>query len=174
MKDRIRQLMETQHMNQQTFSQLTGINSATLSNIFNGRTSPTLNQVTAIQKRFPSINLNWLLNGEGGMFMPVQENGGVDDVSMRSSSADPAVGVNERNNNSAILAEGMLDFGDANDAASSHQTNPSSRASHRQSSMQPVNRAPQNMGIVQNVSRRITEIRVFYDDQTWESFVPKK
>ncbi|MDY3674334.1 MAG: hypothetical protein SO049_05865, partial [Prevotella sp.] len=22
--------------------------------------------------------------------------------------------------------------------------------------------------------RRITEIRVFYDDQTWESFVPKK
>ena len=23
-------------------------------------------------------------------------------------------------------------------------------------------------------SRRITEIRVFYDDQTWESFVPKR
>ena len=28
--------------------------------------------------------------------------------------------------------------------------------------------------IYNNRQRKITEIRVFFDDQTWESFVPKK
>lgn len=174
MKDRIRQLMETQHMNQQTFSQLTGINSATLSNIFNGRTSPTLNQVTAIQRRFPSINLNWLLNGEGGMFMPVQETSDSEDLSMKSSASEAGSLIGDRNPKTAILAEGMLDFGDTNDTPSSSQMSSSPRTTHRQVAAPTVNRMPQNVGIMQNVSRKITEIRVFYDDQTWESFVPKK
>ena len=48
MKDRIRQLMEAQHMNQQTFATFTGIATASLSSIFNGRARPTLNHVDAI------------------------------------------------------------------------------------------------------------------------------
>ena len=36
MKDRIRQLMEDQHLTQQNFAQMIGISTATLSNIFNG------------------------------------------------------------------------------------------------------------------------------------------
>lgn len=174
MKDRIRKLMEAQHMNQQTFSQLTGINSATLSNIFNGRTSPTLNQVTAIQKRFPSINLNWLLNGEGGMFNPAQGTVEPDATSQRSSVSDSMMGSSDRNGQSAILAEGVLDFGDSNEVAPTASSHQISRGGHRPSATPTLNRMPQNVGIVQNVSRKITEIRVFYDDQTWESFVPKK
>lgn len=33
---------------------------------------------------------------------------------------------------------------------------------------------PQTVQIVDKPQRKITEIRIFYDDQTWESFVPKK
>lgn len=174
MKDRIRQLMETQHMNQQTFSQLTGINSATLSNIFNGRTSPTLNQVTAIQKRFPSINLNWLLNGEGGMFNPVQEINDDDATGMRSSSSDTIMGTSDKAVRSANLAEGMLDFGEEEESANHSIASSNQRTNHRPAVTPQVSRMSQNIGIMQNVSRKITEIRVFYDDQTWESFVPKK
>ena len=52
----------------------------------------------------------------------------------------------------------------------------------RGTSSQPIERSGRNamqgqIIDVKNIdkqTRRITEIRVFYDDQTWESFVPKK
>ena len=68
MKDRIRQLMINQHMTQQSFADMLGISPASLSGIFTGRTNPTLNHVDAIKKKFPSINLDWLLYGHGAMF----------------------------------------------------------------------------------------------------------
>ena len=30
------------------------------------------------------------------------------------------------------------------------------------------------MNFLDKKERKITEIRIFYDDQTWETFVPKK
>lgn len=53
MKDRIRQLMEDQHLTQQNFAQMIGISTATLSNIFNGKTNPSLSIVDGIHKSFP-------------------------------------------------------------------------------------------------------------------------
>lgn len=50
MKDRIKRLMESQHMTQQDFADYIGISSASLSSIFTGRTKPTLNTVEAIKE----------------------------------------------------------------------------------------------------------------------------
>ena len=61
MKDRIRQIMEDQHLNQQNFAQLIGKSTATLSSIFNDRTKPSLDIVDAIKKKLPQVNLEWLL-----------------------------------------------------------------------------------------------------------------
>jgi len=36
------------------------------------------------------------------------------------------------------------------------------------------NQSKINLNYFDKTKRQITEIRVFYDDQTWESFVPKK
>ena len=45
LKDRIRLIMEDQHMTQQVFADFLQLAPATLSSIFNGRTRPTLNIV---------------------------------------------------------------------------------------------------------------------------------
>ena len=68
MKDRIRQIMESQHMTQQSFAQFLGMSPAILSSIFNGRTKPTLNTVDAIKVKIPTINTDWLIFGHGDMF----------------------------------------------------------------------------------------------------------
>ena len=60
MKDRIRLIMEDQHLTQKSFSQLTGIGEASLSSIFNDRTKPTLNHIDAINKKFPQVDTNKL------------------------------------------------------------------------------------------------------------------
>lgn len=69
MKDRIRQLMEAQHMTQQMFAQFLGMAPATLCSILNERTKPTLNTVEAIRNKFPNINIDWLMFGNGTMFV---------------------------------------------------------------------------------------------------------
>ena len=68
MKDRIRQLMEDQHLTQQNFAQMIGISTATLSNIFNGKTNPSLSIVDGIHKSFPQVNVYWVLYGTPPMY----------------------------------------------------------------------------------------------------------
>ena len=69
MKDRIRQIMESQHMTQQVFADYIGVGAATLSSIFNDRTRPTLNIVESIKKKIPNINTDWLMFGSGDMYL---------------------------------------------------------------------------------------------------------
>ena len=163
MKERIKQLMEAQHMNQQTFAKMTGISTASLSSIFNSRTQPTLMHVEAIKKKFPNINLEWLLYGVGGMFVPTDTptpTSLFDDADPNQKPAYQTVHVSSPKTD--IMTEGMINF----DEPAAHSAAP--QVANARKVQQPA------FAIQSTPTRRITEIRVFYDDQTWESFVPKK
>lgn len=174
MIDRIKQLMEAQHMTQQTFSDFIGISSASLSSIFNGRTKPTLNTVEAIRSKFTKINIEWLITGNGPMFKD-------------SASDDQSSSISN-----IKATEGMIDFDGA-----SHVAVPSSSAP----TPTTLSGSPRNYGSSSSVGadgmmhtssvsgrtagqfemkmpekpqRQITEIRIFFDDQTWQAFTPKK
>ena len=69
MKERIYQIMQSENLTQREFAQALGISPSSLSSIFNGHTSPTNYTVQAIHKKFPSINVAWLMFGEGDMFV---------------------------------------------------------------------------------------------------------
>ena len=72
MKDRIKMIMESQHMTQQTFAQFIQMSPASLSSIFNGRTRPTINIVEAIKNKIPNISTDWLMFGIGDMYLSGQ------------------------------------------------------------------------------------------------------
>lgn len=195
MKDRIKHLMESQHMTQQTFAEFLGISSAALSSMFNGRTNPTLNTVDAIRRKFSKINLEWLLYGSGPMFL--------DEQPADPSASSPVASPTE---------EPLLDFGAPSSAQQSAMGTPHpALAGHRPASgsqplgsngMRPGSNgmrsgtngqpatsysaagtrpsaylSPQDaqlaMKLLDKPQRKITEIRIFFDDQTWETFVPK-
>lgn len=151
MKDRIRKVMESQHMTQQVFAEFIQIAPATLSSIFTGRTRPTLTIVEAIKNKIPNISTDWLLFGNGDMYIDGE------DADLSEKTQDDSGRVTER----------MLDFDD-------QQPSPSvkpSRVSGVQFSYSDTKSIVKNFDKPQ---RKITEIRIFYDDQTWETFVPKK
>ncbi len=161
MKDRIRQIMESQHMSQQVFADFIGTNPATLSGIFNDRTRPTLNIVEMIKKKIPDISTDWLLFGKGEMYHQDEVQA---DYGPSTPNARPQGGVSS--------SEPMLDFG-MSPSPTPHvgvaQPNP----------VNSVRNTPQiivreEVKIPDKPQRRVTEIRVYYDDQTWESFVPSK
>jgi hypothetical protein len=70
-------------------------------------------------------------------------------------------------------SEAMLDFGQPAPLSTSQvMTPPVLTPSGAKSARLEVNM--ENLNNFEKIQRKVTEIRVFYDDQTWESFVPAK
>lgn len=149
--------MESQHMTQKIFSQYTGISEGTLSGVFNGRTRPTLQIVEAVHQHFPKISLDWLMTGNGPMY---NDASATHESSQKVGGEQANVGFS---GSGPTASQPTLSFGDAPERMSSGQTNPSIGDSEKVV-----------IKYIDKPQRKITEIRIFYDDQTWESFVPKK
>ena len=154
-------------MTQQVFADFIGTTPATLSGIFNDRTRPTLNIVEMIKKKIPDINTDWLMFGSGSMYSS--------NVTPNTTSSTP------RSTSPAPVqtSEQMLDF------VSSSSTTPPNVVHEPRLSAPEVRHANgvrntrydllrDDVKILDKPQRRVTEIRVYYDDQTWESFVPSK
>ena len=153
--------MESQHMTQQLFADFIGQSPATLSSIFNGRTRPTLNIVEAIKKKIPNINTDWLMFGSGDMYL-VQNAPSGDLFSAEEGGADTH----------PIDQNPMLDFDAAPQVAPQNAPQaPQNFNSVRNTHPEIVH---QEVKVVDKPQRKVIEIRVFYDDQTWDTFVPAK
>jgi transcriptional regulator with XRE-family HTH domain len=163
MKERILQIMRRENMTQQEFAKAIEVSPASLSNIFNGKTNPTNNHVSAIHRRFPDININWLMFGEGDMYATVSDetkdsvNGGESTI---KSGAEKA----------PIDASGepmLFDISDPEQYA----------AWARMEDIKDVDDQNRQIPVVREVvkyvdkpQRKITEIRIFFDDGTFEVF----
>ena len=161
MKDRIRQIMEAKQMTQVVFANYIGKSPATLSSIFTGRTRPTIDVIEAIKKKIPNISTDWLMFGSGEMYLPDQnlENGS-QEMSDQGSTGTP------------ITQNLMFDFESSpaptpKNALSQTSNFNSVRNTHSEIELTEVN-------LIDKPQRRVKEIRVFYDNQTWETFVPEK
>lgn len=157
MKDRIKEIMESKHMNNKVFANFTGINEGTLSLLLRDKAQPTLKIYEAIHKHFPDISMEWLFDGVGPMYkkdVAASNNASASSADV-STSADGSSQASADGSSSPILfSEGQ-----------------------QQSAQVSGNGKSVEKTIVKYVDkpqRKITEIRVFFDDQTWESFVPKE
>ncbi len=151
MKDRISALMKHMGMSQKDFANEICISPGTLSSIFSGRNKPTLNTLNNIRERFPEVNMDWLMNGNGEMFQSSAS------VSPRSDSAE---GGRLPLSSSAPTLPMQPAFTDPYPGLQQGAPQTSLSASGGK--------------IYDKPSRKICEIRVFYDDGTYETFAPKQ
>ena len=157
-KDRIKLIMEDQHMTQQVFADFLQQAPATLSSIFNGRTRPTLNIVDSIKKKIPDISIEWLLYGTGEMYI-----------------SHPTSPSEENMETSGGVQNLMLNF-DTPSAGSSnlHQNVPSGVNMQQGVRNTHLELTREELKMLEKEPRHVVEIRVYYDDQTFETFVPAK
>ena len=159
MKDRIRQIMESKGMTQQVFAQFIELSPASLSSIFNDRTKPTLNIVEAIKKKIPDINTNWLLFGSGQMY----DTPSTVAPTPQSPTPPPSGGHEEQQ-------DLVLDFDQPSSPAPEFPSQQLQNFNSVKNTRQNI--AREEVKISDKPKRRVTEIRVYYDDHTWESFTP--
>jgi DNA-binding XRE family transcriptional regulator len=156
--------MESQHMTQQVFADFIGLAPATLSSIYNERTRPTLSVVEAIKKKIPNISTDWLMFGSGDMYVA---------SSASPAPADSLFPAEEGGvNGGQIVQNPMLDFDQAQ--SPTPQQRPQAPYSFNSVKSTPSNIERTEVKIIDKPQRKVKEIRVFYDDQTWETFVPEK
>ena len=161
-KDRIRVLMEEQHMTQQVFAEFLEQSPATLSSIFNGRTSPTLKIVDAIKMKIPDINIEWLLYGTGEVHIPHPESGQQD---LFNPSVNPQEQmINFESNTPSVTPSGPYPSNSVPPTAGFGYGVKTTHPEFPREEIKNVDKQP----------RRVTEIRVYYDDQTYETFIPAK
>ena len=185
MKDRIKQVMEWTGLSQQDFANKLGISPASLSSIFNGRTNPTNNHVQAIHRSFPEIDINWLLFGEGEMFCKAMTspsvggetgsngmNAGGENINNNPASSNPQNGGFQQGSIFPDDAFSVQPDGKQAASGSSAASSYSSPLKEELALLQAKSKLMESMNKVDKAPRKIKEIRVFYDDGTYESFIP--
>ena len=197
--DRIKSVMNKVGKNSITFSEEIGIQQSTLSHILNGRNRPSLDVVMKISQRYPEVSLDWLINGQGDMDSDkhdveleqermVNRSSGSYDGSPSYNESSPYGGASSykgsyvapsavdgsafANGGSKIRSE-MPDLFAQND-----EKTPS--GSQRLISQGGMNRSDmpfppkEIIKYVEKPCKKITEIIIYYDDNTWEKFTCEK
>ena len=135
------------------FAEKIEISPSSLSHILNGRNKPSLEVVMKIHKACTYVNLLWLLYGEGEM--ENQENAPVPEDSAIS---------------------GMMMFGESPIFASNGTEDGENRKEMQLKTpvFAPKEIVREEVKYVEKPARKITEIRIFFDNGTYETFRPDK
>lgn len=154
-------------MNQGAFAAHLGTSPATINSIYTGRTRPTLAIVESIKQRMPNINLEWLMFGTGSMYASDSDDqcmtsNGSQTSTMGNSSADGS--THQGSPNVQQRGESFLDFSDDVSSTPTFQSAPKRQQEVVKTELKYIDK-PQ---------RKIKEIRIFFDDGTYESFESKK
>lgn len=181
-KEKIEKIMLDKHLNNTQFSDKVGITPGTLSHIISGRTKPTLNILRSIKFVFPDINPSWLFFDEGSMYIsenpstPSDEDGGSSMVDGDEPEDADSFGVFQPD----LFAQQL------GGADTTRSSSPRSGGQTREPLGQrtPISAVPQSVANISEVveqtvkqlqrpQRKVVEVRIFFDDGTFETFCNK-
>ncbi|SHJ01456.1 Bacteriophage CI repressor helix-turn-helix domain-containing protein [Bacteroides stercorirosoris] len=144
-------IMERERLTAGAFAESIGVAQATISHILGPRNKyPSTEVILRLHQRYNDINLEWLLTGEGEM----------------SNTSDSSI---ESGFDYPLFAE--------------NAENPSEVTGHAENRKEIASETPfnapkeivkQEIIYKERPLRKITEIRIFFDDNTYETFKPEK
>lgn len=149
MKNRIKQILQKEGITATLFAEKIGISPASLSHILNGRNEPSLAVVAKIHESC-GVNLEWLIYGEGEMMV--------------------------RSKNDDELENGALQGDEIPFFSPIPQGNLENRKEIEPKTpyFTPKSVVNEEIKYIEKPERKITEIRIFFDNGTYETFHPNK
>ena len=182
-KEKIELIIQEKHLNNTQFCNEVCIAPGTLSHIRSGRTEPTLNILRSIAQAFPDINPAWLFYGEEPMYKKTGSStpgNGEDDnapihnnnVEQSSSAEDSQLSLFPYSSGSSVQttanAEGASLTTSSPNASTSRRDSASTRPNTNVLSVQEI--VAETLKQPQQPSRKVVEVRIFFDDGTFETF----
>lgn len=152
LRERIKLIMEREQLNNGAFAESIGVAQATISQIMKGRNMPSTDVLLRLHQRYPDVSLDWLLTGRTKDEDEITEN----------SDTIPDFGYSLFAQNEIIPAYESKNYENRKEIASKTPQN-IIKSAEKQEVIYKEKRA-----------RKITEIRIFFDDNTYETFSPSK
>ena len=172
MRERIKQIIEREGMSQSQFADFIGVNRPTLSHVLAGRNNPSLDIMMSIHRKFPQINVLWLFDGVGSYesdtapdypssTLPEEPYANRDAAGSSAPGTEPL----SRFYQGELFAENPIFTAESTGDAKKRKEMP----------LQTPLKAPytpdtQADYAQKKLSRKIVEIKIFYDDGTYETF----
>lgn len=142
-------IMDREKLTAGAFAESIGVAQATISHILGPRNKyPSTEVILRLHQRYNDINLEWLLTGDGNM------------------SNDPSI------------ESGTFDYPLFAENAENASDRPNETENRKEIALETAQNAPkeivkQEIIYKERPPRRITEIRIFFDDNTYETFKPE-
>ncbi len=146
-------IMEREKLTAGAFAESIGVAQATISHILGPRNKyPSTEVILRLHQRYSDINLEWLLTGQGNM----------------SNDADASATTPENiGADYPLFAEKAENASQGMDEAENRKEMPLSKPVNT-----PKEIVKQEVIYKERPPRKITEIRIFFDDNTYETFNP--
>ena len=146
--DRLKLILERVNLTPGNFADKIGVAPATISHILSGRNKyPSAEVMLRLHETYPDIDLNWLLTGEGTL---VKDD--PDSMFTGSLFGENTINSTQRTSESENRKENALESAKIDDNVL----------------------VKQEIIYKERPARNIAEIRIFYDDGTFETFTPNK
>ncbi|SBV90714.1 helix-turn-helix transcriptional regulator [uncultured Dysgonomonas sp.] len=161
MKDRIRLIMEREHLTPSAFADRLQLGRAVISHILNGRNNPSLDVVTRILSKVNYINPDWLLTGNGDM---VKTEGGKTST-MQQISAPSSNNFSPGQNQPDLFSQNSV-------SPTISPVETEYRKENIVEQAQNIHEKTINQTVIyQKASeRKISKIIIYYSDNTFETF----
>lgn len=148
MRERIKQIMDEENLTPAKFADKLQINRAVISHILNGRNNPSLDVVTKILSEMPYINSEWLIKGSGAMYKERMDKYPVPQNHDLFNQRPP---VTEREKETAEKNEEI---------------------EVRKSEKRIQNAGNEVVETLKKQDKKIAQIIIYYNDNTFETFIP--
>ena len=176
MRERIKEIIEREGMGQSQFADFIGVNRPTLSHILAGRNNPSMEVVMKIHQKFPQINILWLLDGIGsyeGDAVADYPKGALHEDQTADTDDMPLYAPTEQTQPQSRFYQGELFAENAVFATEST----GATKNRKEMPLQTPPKAPylsdsQIEYARKSLQRKIVEIKIFFDDGTYETFKP--
>ena len=184
MRERIKEIIEREGMSQSQFADYIGVNRPTLSHILAGRNNPSIEVMMKIHQKFPKINIVWLFDGIGSYegdavadypagSLTEDRTADLSDDALSSytdseqpaPSAMPGGEASPRFFQGDLFAENPVFAAESTGAAKNRKEMPLQQP--QKASYLSDNQIEYARKFLQ---RKIVEIKIFFDDGTYETF----
>ncbi len=164
MKERLVQLLDLERLSPSKFADIIGVQRSSVSHIISGRNKPSFDFLQKTMKAFPGLNADWLILGEGTMYEKMGRG-------VSGNLFDPAVEPAEASFPGDIPeVDRLTDLMD-----DSKPTGQESALGESSDQVQAPSEAEDTYkDVVQASGRKIVQVMVFYEDDTFRSFGPSQ
>jgi transcriptional regulator with XRE-family HTH domain len=176
MKERIIQLLDLEQLTPSKFADIIGVQRSSVSHVISERNKPSFDFIQKTLKAFPGLNAEWLILGEGSMY---EQMGRTVSGNLFESQVEPVQTktpgrISEEHTVSNNLGDSAGTPEEPEVEKTTEQGNEPFGMSPTDQSQVPAGAETAEQETLQTTGKKIVQVMLFYDDDTFRSFGPSQ